>query len=64
MHFGMGECHIPFLGHCDLDLGFRTIASRAYLLDGLSRTMVTVTGRQGTRLTQAILYWRRFSIGD
>ena len=20
MHLGMGECHIPFLGHCDLDI--------------------------------------------
>ena len=21
MHLGMGECHIPISGHCDLDLG-------------------------------------------
>ena len=21
MHLGMPECHKPFLGHCDLDLG-------------------------------------------
>ena len=21
MHLGMAECHIPFAGHCDLDLG-------------------------------------------
>ena len=20
MHLGMGECHLPFSGHCDLDL--------------------------------------------
>ena len=34
MHFWMAECHIPFLGHCDLDpdLVFRIIMSRAYFL--------------------------------
>ena len=26
------ECHILFLGHCDLDLVFRIIVSRAFLL--------------------------------
>ena len=20
MHLGIAECHVPFLGHCDLDL--------------------------------------------
>ena len=20
MHLGIGECHVPFSGHCDLDL--------------------------------------------
>ena len=23
VHFGMAECGVPFLGHCDLDLVFR-----------------------------------------
>ena len=34
MHLGIVECHVPFLGHCDLDLwpSFRIIMSRAYLL--------------------------------
>ena len=33
MHLGMAECHILFLGHCDLDrnLVFRIIVSGAYL---------------------------------
>ena len=32
MHLGMAECHIPFSGHCDLDLVFRIIVSGAYLI--------------------------------
>ena len=28
----MAECRVPFSGHCDLDLVFRIIMSRAYLL--------------------------------
>ena len=33
----MSECHIPFSGHCDLDLILRVIVSGAYLLYSLSR---------------------------
>ena len=32
MHLGITECLVPFLGHCDLDLDFRTIVSGAFLL--------------------------------
>ena len=32
MHLGIAECHVPFSGHCDLDLVFRIIVSGAYLL--------------------------------
>ena len=28
----MAECHIPFSGHCDLDLVLRTIVSGVYIL--------------------------------
>ena len=35
MHLWMFECHLPFLGHCDLDLPSRIIVSRAYLLHKL-----------------------------
>ena len=30
MHLGMVECRVPFMGHCDLDLGFRKIVSGTY----------------------------------
>ena len=32
MHLGIGECHLPFSGHCDLDLVLEIIVSGAYLL--------------------------------
>ena len=32
MQLWMVECHIPFLGHFDLDLVCRIIVSRTYLL--------------------------------
>ena len=32
MHLGMGKCHLPFSGHCDLDLVLMKIVSGAYLL--------------------------------
>ena len=32
MHHGKGEYHIPFSGHCDLDLVFRLSVSGAYLI--------------------------------
>ena len=35
MHLGMTKCHVPFLGHCDLDLVLRIIVSGAYLLYSL-----------------------------
>ena len=30
MHLGMVECHVPFTGHCDLDLVFRIIMFEAF----------------------------------
>ena len=32
MYLGMAECHMQFLGHCDLDLVFRIVLSVAYLI--------------------------------
>ena len=34
MHPRIAECHVPYLGHCDLDLwpSFKIIMSRAYLI--------------------------------
>ena len=30
MHLRMADCHIPFLGHCNLDLISRIIMSRTF----------------------------------
>ena len=32
LHRWMAECHVPCLGHCDIDLFSRIIASGVYLL--------------------------------
>ena len=39
MHLGIAQCHLPFSGYCDLnlDLVFRIIMSKAYLLYYLSK---------------------------
>ena len=40
MHLWMTECHVPFSGHCDLDLVLRIIMSGAYLLFFLERNPI------------------------